>query len=194
MNKAFNEYISIFKVFVQNDKNIYYDLIQIFKEDVNKSSSIISFNRIIFKININNVNLLVEKILRLLRELLDDKEIIEISNQFLEIRSKKIEEKIRNLQFVEDCSNVKKLVCEVYQNCGYLCQLHFLIVCYIQAYYQNRTVIFKDLDPSNVLDQPKFSGHIKVGQYLNRFTESFLPFSNCVYNPNDSIIVIQTGK
>ena len=110
------------------------------------------------------------------------------------IKSQIIEEKLTNLQFVKDCSKVKKLVCEVYQNCGYLCQLHFLIVCYIQAYYQNRTVIFQDLNPLNVLDVPKFSRHLKFGPHLNRFGESYLPFSNCEYNPNETKILIQTGK
>ena len=118
---------------------------------------------------------------------------MKISNHFLANKSQKIAEKIRNLQFSKDCSKVKKLVCDVYQGCGYLCQLHFLIVCYIQAYYQNRTVIFKDLDPLNVLDLTKFR-FLKVGPHINRFSESFLPFSNCEYNPNETMILIQTGK
>ena len=112
----------------------------------------------------------------------------------MENQSRNIEEKIKKLQFSKECLNMKKLICEVYQDCGYLCQLHFLIVCYIQAYYQNRTVIFKDVDPLNILDLPKLSSHLKVGPHLNRFGESFLPFGNCEYNPNETINVIQTGK
>ena len=45
MNETFNEYISIFKAFLQKNKNVYYDKIQSFKIDVNKSLSILSFNK-----------------------------------------------------------------------------------------------------------------------------------------------------
>lgn len=58
----------------------------------------------------------------------------------------------------------------------YICQLHFLIVCFIKAHYLNRTVIFKDIDP---IRDGRASGHIKITPDLNRFADSFLPFSNC---------------
>ena len=43
MNDTFNEYISIFKAFVQNNKNIHYEILKIFKTDVINSSSRFQF-------------------------------------------------------------------------------------------------------------------------------------------------------
>ena len=60
-----------------------------------------------------------------------------------------------SLQFVQDCSDAKKLVCLIEQNCGYLCQLYSVNVCYIAASYQNRTVILKYLDYSSLEDKQK---------------------------------------
>ncbi len=113
---------------------------------------------------------------------MQDNEINSYSNNFLEKKAKEINDKIMGLQFVDDCLSRKKLICEVEQKCGYLCQIHFLIVCHIQAYYQNRTVIFKDLDPLNLLKpnvKYKLGGHLDIIPNLNRFSESYLPFSNC---------------
>ncbi len=89
-----------------------------------------------------------------------------------------------NLQFVDDCPSRKKLICEVEQKCGYSCQLHFLIVCFIQAYYQNRTVIFKDLYDKQI--KKKNSG-------INKFSESYLPFSNCNIIGNETVFSIRKG-
>ena len=88
-------------------------------------------------------------------------------------------------------------MCEVEQNCGlyflffcffqfslnlilkfrYLCQLHFLIICHIHAYYTNRTVIFKDIDPK--VNAGSLTGHIKLSDDINRFANSYLSFGNC---------------
>jgi len=113
-------------------------------------------------------------------KLLEDDEINYDSNYFLELKSNSIKNKINSMQFVQDCSKVKKLVCEVEQRCGYMCQLHFLTICYIQAYYQNRTVIFKDWKAANELDKQNF----------NNFQDSFLPFSNCSIHTNESVVAI----
>ena len=70
----------------------------------------------------------------------------------------------------------------------YFCQLHFLIICHIHAYYMNRTVIFKDIDPrinSNLL-----TGHIKFSDDINRFQKSYSPFSSCsIVEPNTVDII-----
>jgi hypothetical protein len=97
------------------------------------------------------------------------------SNHFLEKKSKEIKDRILNLQFAKNCSNVKKLVCHIEHLCGFGCQLHFLIVCFLQAYYQNRTVI---------LIEPK----------LNIFSDTYLQFSNCDYNSNEKAVNISGGK
>ena len=59
----------------------------------------------------------------------------------------------------------------------YLCQLHFLIICHIHAYYTNRTVIFKDIDPK--VNAGSLTGHIKLSDDINRFASSYLSFGNC---------------
>ncbi len=133
---------------------------------------------------------------RPLSKLLQDNEINSYSNNFLEKKAKEIKDKISSLQFVDDCSTRKKLVCEVEQKCGYSCQLHFLIVCHIQAYYQNRTVIFKDLDPLKIFkpgSTDKLGGHLDIIPNLNRFGESYLPFSNCISIGNQTVFSIKQG-
>ncbi len=127
---------------------------------------------------------------------MQDNEVNSYSNSFLEKKAKEIKDKIRSLQFVDDCSTRKKLICEVEQQCGYLCQLHFLIVCHIQAYYQNRTVIFKDLDPLKIFKpgaKDKLGGHLDIIPNLNRFGESYLPFSNCNINEKETTVNINRG-
>jgi hypothetical protein len=70
----------------------------------------------------------------------------------------------------------------------YFCQLHFLIICHIHAYYMNRTVIFKDIDPKN--DSNLMTGHIKLSDDINRFHDSYLPFSSCnIVEPNTVDII-----
>jgi len=121
--------------------------------------------------------------------LLHDDKINSDSNDFLEKKSQEIKNKITSLQFVQNCSNVKKLVCGVEQNCGYACQIHFLLFCFVHAYYQNRTVIFKDLDPTNESDKKRLWG-TNIISNLNRLNESFLPFSNCSINANEIVVDI----
>jgi hypothetical protein len=93
-----------------------------------------------------------------------------------------------SLQFVGDCSTHKKLICEVEQKCGYGCQLHFLIMCHIQAYYQNRTVIFKDL-----YGVQNKEGHQEKNPRINSLSDSYLPFSNCNGIGNETVFNIQKG-
>ena len=89
---------------------------------------------------------------------------------------------------MDDCSTRKRLLCEVDQKCGYSCQLHFLVVCHIQAYYQNRTVILKDLYGIQNL-----GGHQEKNPRINRFSESYLPFSNCNINRKETTVNINRG-
>lgn len=56
--------------------------------------------------------------------LLKDVQITTESNVFLKKKSKEIYSKINQLQFGNNCSTSKKLVCEVEQNCG----LYFLFL------------------------------------------------------------------
>ena len=57
-------------------------------------------------------------------------------------------------------------------------------MCHIQAYYQNRTVIFKDLYDKQIK---------KKNPGINRFSESYLPFSNCSIIGNETVFSIRKG-
>ena len=72
----------------------------------------------------------------------------------------------------------------------YTCQLHFLIVCFIQGYYLNRTVIFKDIDPLKD-GITSFLG-FEIRPDINRFSDSFLPFSpNCNTIDSNTIDIVE---
>lgn len=86
-----------------------------------------------------------------------------ISNDFLKKKSNEIFHKLRSLQFPKNCSSVRTMICDVKQICGFLCQLHFFLICLTKAYYYKRSVIFID------------SGNEK----LNRFQLSYEPFGKC---------------
>lgn len=62
-----------------------------------------------------------------------------------------------------------------------------MTVCFIQAYYLNRTVIFKDIDP-NIIKETKGKLKIKLPADLNRFNNSFEQFSNCSSDKDDEIV------
>ena len=90
------------------------------------------------------------------------------------------------MQNSTNCDSARKLVCAVNQYCGYVCQLHFYIVCHLQGYYLNRTVIFKDLDPK--VDKG-IGSHIVLVSDINRFKDTYDFLESCSYNPNDVLDV-----
>jgi len=75
---------------------------------------------------------------------------------------------LNKLQNPASCNDTKKLVCYVDQTCGFTCQIHFMLVCFIRGYYANRTIIFQDLDPMNP------SNTIKLNPNTNRFSKRYL--------------------
>lgn len=117
-----------------------------------------------------------------IKSLLNNNEINKFRKQKLEEKSNEIKQNINRLKNVKDCDQARKLICVVKQSCGYLCQLHFLTVCFIQAYYTNRTVIFKDLDPKTTY---KHDSLIKFSTNINRFEQSYEAFSHCPLIEND---------
>ena len=66
--------------------------------------------------------------------------------QELENLSKVVQRRLRRLQNPADCQTVKKLVCELNKGCGYGCQIHHLLYCFLTAYGTKRTLI---LDSKN---------------------------------------------
>ena len=54
-----------------------------------------------------------------------------------------VQRRLTYLQNPEDCSTAKKLVCRLNKGCGYGCQLHHVVYCFIMAYATERTLIIK---------------------------------------------------
>jgi glycoprotein 6-alpha-L-fucosyltransferase len=52
-----------------------------------------------------------------------------------------IQNRIHHLQHPKDCSKARKLVCNLNKGCGYGCQIHHLVYCFIIAYGTERTLI-----------------------------------------------------
>ncbi|CAH0387109.1 unnamed protein product [Bemisia tabaci] len=63
-------------------------------------------------------------------------------NEFEELSSL-IQRRLDYLQNPSDCSKAKKLVCNLNKGCGFGCQLHHVIYCFIMAYGLERTLILK---------------------------------------------------
>ncbi len=47
------------------------------------------------------------------------------------------------LQNPQDCSKARKLVCNINKGCGYGCQLHHVVYCFMIAYGTQRTLILE---------------------------------------------------
>lgn len=62
-------------------------------------------------------------------------------NQVSKNLSRKIQEKFKELQNPPDCKKAKKLVCDLNKACGYGCQIHHVMYCFIVAYFSDRTMI-----------------------------------------------------
>ncbi|XP_060684839.1 alpha-(1,6)-fucosyltransferase isoform X1 [Hemiscyllium ocellatum] len=54
-----------------------------------------------------------------------------------------VQRRITYLQNPKDCSKAKKLVCNINKGCGYGCQLHHVVYCFMIAYGTRRTLILE---------------------------------------------------
>ena len=54
--------------------------------------------------------------------------------------SQQIERELNNLQNPKDCSQAKKIICSM-KTCGFGCQMHHVLYCFLVAYATNRTLI-----------------------------------------------------
>jgi glycoprotein 6-alpha-L-fucosyltransferase len=61
-----------------------------------------------------------------------------------------IQNRFKLLQNPNNCTNSKKLLCNINKPCGFGCQFHHLILCFVTAYATNRVMI---MDSSNWLAQ-----------------------------------------
>ncbi|EDO43595.1 predicted protein [Nematostella vectensis] len=55
--------------------------------------------------------------------------------------SRIVQERIKKLQNPKDCSTSKKLICQLNKGCGYGCQVHHVLYCFIVAFGSQRTMI-----------------------------------------------------
>ena len=54
-----------------------------------------------------------------------------------------VQKRLTTLQNPQDCSSARKLLCNLNKGCGYGCQLHHAVYCFITAYGTERTLILK---------------------------------------------------
>ncbi|KAL1455011.1 hypothetical protein WDU94_009137 [Cyamophila willieti] len=54
-----------------------------------------------------------------------------------------VQRRLEYLQNPSDCRTARKLVCNLNKGCGYGCQLHHVVYCFIVAYATQRTLIMK---------------------------------------------------
>jgi len=52
-----------------------------------------------------------------------------------------VQDRLTALQNPEDCSSARKLLCNLNKGCGYGCQIHHAVYCFITAYGTKRTMI-----------------------------------------------------
>ncbi|EAA01061.5 AGAP001888-PA [Anopheles gambiae str. PEST] len=57
--------------------------------------------------------------------------------------SELVQKRLTRLQNPENCSTARKLLCRLNKGCGYGCQLHHVVYCFIMAYATERTLILK---------------------------------------------------
>ncbi|KAH8287618.1 hypothetical protein KR054_010905 [Drosophila jambulina] len=84
------------------------------------------------------------------RSLLSDMERLRQSDGYELWRQKEardlsdlVQRRLHYLQNPSDCQNARKLVCKLNKGCGYGCQLHHVVYCFIVAYATERTLILK---------------------------------------------------
>ncbi|GFU32721.1 alpha-(1,6)-fucosyltransferase [Nephila pilipes] len=54
-----------------------------------------------------------------------------------------VQNRLYHLQNPKDCSSAKKLMCNLNKGCGYGCQIHHAVYCFIVAYGTKRTLILR---------------------------------------------------
>ncbi|XP_030760021.1 alpha-(1,6)-fucosyltransferase [Sitophilus oryzae] len=89
-----------------------------------------------------------------------------------------IQERFKHLQNPEDCDTARKLVCNLNKGCGYGCQLHHVVYCFMVAYGTKRTLILKS----------KGWKYHRAG-----WEEIFMPLSETCVSPNGDTVANWPG-
>ncbi|CAF0711896.1 unnamed protein product [Brachionus calyciflorus] len=99
--------------------------------------------------NLNkNIDLISQQFKERINVLIASTYNLSISNHLGEWRrtesenlAKVVQKRFTELQNPEDCNNKKKIICDMGKSCGYGCQMHHIMYCFITAYFTNRTMI-----------------------------------------------------
>lgn len=76
--------------------------------------------------------------------------------------SKTVQKSLYDLQNPANCSEARKIICSINKPCGFGCQLHNFLHCFIAGYASGRTVIIDDQDM----------------KYSTKWTDVFYPISD----------------
>lgn len=52
-----------------------------------------------------------------------------------------VQARFKRLQNPSNCDESKMLLCDLSKDCGFACEMHHLIYCFIVAFYSNRTLM-----------------------------------------------------
>jgi len=93
--------------------------------------------------------------------------------------SQLVQARLHHLQNPDSCNTARKLVCNLNKGCGYGCQIHHAIYCFLVAYGTERTLILKS----------------KGWRYNKKgFSDVFLPVSETCLSPEGSSHAGWPGK
>ncbi len=54
-----------------------------------------------------------------------------------------VKDKFDKMQNPSDCKSAKKLLCDLNKGCGFGCQMHHVMYCFTEAYFQDRLMMLK---------------------------------------------------
>ena len=103
-----------------------------------------------------------------------------------------VQARLKHLQNPEDCSTARKLVCNLNKGCGYGCQIHHAIYCFLVAYgnfLENVDIFFVN----NIYVGTERTMVLKSqGWRYNKkgFEEVFLPLSDTCNDPNGKTMLV----
>nr|CAH7753493.1 unnamed protein product [Callosobruchus chinensis] len=99
---------------------------------------------------IDSINYIINMGLEHHRSLMFDIEQLDVVDGYSVWREKEaadmsnlVQDRFRYLQNPENCKTARKLVCSLNKGCGYGCQLHHAVYCFMVAYGTQRTLILK---------------------------------------------------
>ena len=57
--------------------------------------------------------------------------------------TKIVQQRFHDLQNPKDCENTKKVICDLNKACGFGCQVHHVMYCFITSFFTNRVMILE---------------------------------------------------